>query len=310
MQDTSEQFLRVLQVLDGLAEILLLAVIAHYLLYPPTMPVLSDDLRQYGSREYTIIIFAVAMLARPWTIKMLSPLLVVLAFLLSMPSWPSFSTMQLAFATQLISIHLPSPSSPFLFIPPRLSLPLMVLIKRSIFLIFTPIVLFYLPAILLAAILLSLSLADTSLNLNPILDYSTTSPMGSRITFITLFGILALLLLLALVTGAAALPSLCKADLPSTSYESTWDAYGPRIGLCAREEFVRTLVWYSTPCYFPPPFNILQIFISGGPSALWILAGYQQPHKGLHTLEKFVWRVTVGPLVTLVAIIWLWNLRY
>lgn len=300
--------------LDSIADIFLLVATAHYILYPPTIPILSGDLRQYGARAYMLMVFALAMLARTWSIKTLSPLLLAFAFLFSMPSRPlpgniCFSAMQLAFTIQLISIHLPSPTSPFLLIPPNVSLPLMVLIKRSVSLVFAPITLFYLPATLAAAFLLSLSLEDTFFNLKLTLNHSTASPMDSRVTFLVLLGILVLLLLLALVTGAAALPSLCKAGLPSVPHEKTWDKYGLHVGLRARKHYIRALVWYSTPYYFPPPFNILHILIVVGPSTLRTLVGYREPYKPLQTLEKLVWRVTVGPWVAVVASLWLWNVR-
>ena len=307
---TSDGIFRVLSLLDSLSEILLLAATAHYLLYPPITPPLADDLRHYDRRECALITFAIAAATRRWTIKTLGPMLLVFALLSPfpeppLPENPAFLVMQFAFVMQLFAVHHPFPHSPWLIIPVEVSLPLMEFIKSGICLIFTPVVLFYVPVLLFAVVLLSMSMADTAPNLSNISGFSTSSPIESRGTFLVISGIVVLFLLLSLVTGTAALPSLCHAELPRTGHKRRWDRYGLQVGLRARKLHARTLVNYSTPYYFPQPFNVLQIVFVSGPSALGALMGYQPP--GLRLVERIIWRVTVGPVAALAASFWLWN---
>lgn len=303
---------RVLNFLEVVADFVFLGCMAHYLLYPPMASIVKDDLGQCGSRECMLLTLALASLARAWTSRTLSSLVVVLSFLFSLPSVPlpdetSFLALHFAFILQILTIHLPSPFSPLLLAPANFSLPLMVFIRHSISRIFSPIVLFFVPVLVFATFLLSLSLADPTPNIILATTHLGPSPIQTRVASLILFVVVALLLLLSLAMGSATLPSLLHADMPHTSHARRWDRYSQRVGLDARRVFLHSGVWYSRPRYFPPPFNLLQTLFIRGPVMLLILLGYRRPFSRLQAAETALWRVTVGPVIMVSAGFWLWN---
>ena len=63
---------------------------------------------------------------------------------------------------------------------------------------------------------------------------------------------------------------------------------------------------YADPYYFPPPFNLLQLLVRF-PSA--VLRVYGTSSACLDTVQRLLWRITVGPLVVVAAGLWGWGLR-
>jgi hypothetical protein len=162
-----------------------------------------------------------------------------------------------------------------------------------------PIVFFFLPVLLLAALLLSLSLADATLHMLPMVT-SDSPPIQTRTFFLILFAVAALFLLLCIIMGAAKFPSLSVTDKSAAPHGHIWDRYSRPVGLDARRAFVRALVQYSNPYYFPPPLSLLHwCFVR-----LLYLIG---PSPYLEAVGRIIWRITVGPVVGVVAGIWLWN---
>jgi hypothetical protein len=166
--------------------------------------------------------------------------------------------------------------------------------------------LFFLPVILLATLLLSFSLADETLKLSSIQTLDP-SPMQTRTIFLVLFGVVAVLLLLCLIVGAAKYPSFSSMDQSVIPIGQRWDQYSERVGLDARRAFAHTLMRYSKSYYFPPPFNLLQLFFVGLPRAVCSLFGMKAPSLHLEAVERILWRISVGPIVGVVGGIWLWG---
>jgi len=252
-----------------------------------------------------------ALLARPWSIQHLPFILVLLSFVFALPSVPlpsdtSFMVLYIALAVQILFLHFPHPPSPLFLFPCHQSLPLSVILTHSMSHMFIPIVLFFLPVLLLAALLLSLSLADSTLKLS-LTNMLDPSPMHTRAVFLALFAAAVILLLLCLIMGAAKFPSLSVADKSVTPYGQSWDRYSRRVGLDARRAFVRALLRYSNPYYFPPPLNLLHLLFVRLPCTVLSVFGKSGPSLHLEVVEQILWRVTVGPFVGVIAGIWLWN---
>jgi hypothetical protein len=252
-----------------------------------------------------------ALSARLCSIRNLSFVLVWLAFGFSLPSVPnpgdaSFIILHIALVIQIMFLHFPHPPSPLFLFPCHQSLPLSVLLTHSMAHMFVPVLAFFLPAILLAACLLSLSLAGETLGffLTETLD---PSPIQTRTGFLILFAVMVLLLLICLIIGAAKFPSISQTDQSVIPYGQRWDRYSQRVGLDARRAFIHALVRYSKSYYFPPPFNILQLLFVWIPWAILSVFGKKGRSAHLETVERILWRATAGPFVGLIAGIWLWN---
>lgn len=302
-------FRRILHLLELSGELLFLGVLSHFVLYPPTQPIITGNERHRSLREYFLTCWPITTLIRPWSLGSLPSLLVFLSFIFSLPSIPlpndtSFMVLHLALALRILFLHFPLPPSPLFLLPFRISLPLSVLLTHSVSRVFFPIILFFLPVILVSVLLLSLSLGDTTfrfLTLDP-------TPMQTRTVFLILAFIVTLLLILTLVMGASKFPSLSVADNAVSSQSQKWDRFSEHIGLDARRAFVRSLLRYSKPTYFPPPLNFLQVVLIRLPAVIFITLGKKSYLPFLETLERLLWRATVGPIACIVAGFWLWGL--
>jgi len=303
---------RVLHLLELISEFLLAFSLVHYLLYPPAEPINTGrPIGGKGPREYFLMLFPITLLSRPGFTRNLPFMLVCLSFVFAWPSVPlpnntHFIALHIALAIQILFLHFPHPPSPLFFFPWHQSLPLSVLLTQSMVHIFIPVVLFFLPVLFLAALLLSFSLADATLRVLPPLTLDP-SPMITRTSFLVLFTVVILLLLLCLVISAAKFPSLVEES--AASHGHAWDRYSQSVGIDARRGFARALTRYSKPYYFPPPLNLLQLLGVRLPWVVLRLCGEIRVSPKLEAVEQTLWRLTVGPVVGVVAGIWLWNFR-
>jgi len=302
---------RVLHFLELVGELLLLTALIHFLLYPPTQPVVTEYLKQLGPREFFLMLFPIALLAHAWSMRDLPSVLVWFSFAFSLPSVPhpgdtSFMILHIALLVQITLLHCPHPPSPLYLIPCHQSLPLSILLTHSMSRMLVPIILFFLPVLLLATLLLSFSLADEGFTLS-FIETLDPSPMQTRTVFLVLFAIVALLLLLSLFVGATRYPSLSNTDQSVTPFGQHWNRYSRRVGLDARGAFVYALLHYSKPYYFPPPLNLLHLLLVRLPGAVWSLFGMREPSSHLEAVERILWRISVGPIVGATAGIWLWS---
>lgn len=297
-----------------MGEILLLAVLANYLLYPPFESIFKGDYRFSGLREYFLTWWPVALLARPWTLKNAPALLTLLAVLFTLPATPlpedsSFMLLHLALVSQILLLHFPLPPSPLFLLPPHETLPLSLLLTHSISHLFFPTFIFFLPILLLSAVLLSLSLTDTTFRLT-LFSMTDAPPMQTRTVFLLFSAFVIIILFLSLVAGAAEFPALSTAGEPKSLNGTRWDRFSKRIGLDARRAFVSSLRRYNPQdsYYFPPPLNILQVLLVRLPGLMVFVFRGSKPPPILKTVERALWRATVGPIVCIAAGLWLWGL--
>jgi len=290
----------------------LFVALAHYLLYPPAKSIITGKLDEQGLREYFLTLFPLPLLARPWSIRSLPFLLAFLPYIFSLPSVPqpddtSFMVLHFALGLQILFLHFPHPPSPVFLLPFQLSLPLSTLLTHSMSRMFFPVVIFFLPVTFLAAVLLSASVAETTLGFLSMIP-SDPSPMQSRVVFLLLFAVVILLLLLSLIVGAAKYPFILMAeDKMLLPLGQNWDRYSRRVGLDARKTFVAALVRYSQPYYFPPPLNVVQLVFIRLPWRVLLILGKKGPFPHLEVVERILWRASVGPIVWLMSGVWLWK---
>lgn len=271
----------------------------HYLLYPPRFHITLGRNEQ-GARETFLTFMAAAYLARRWSMHTLPAMLVFPAFIMTLPSVPlpgntSFSVLHIAFLLQLTLLHLPnSPSLP-VAIYPKKAIPLSTLFLHGATSVFMPVIIFFLPALLLAAFLVSASLTNAFLPVLP--KYLDVPPMDSRFSFFTLFITVVVSLLGALAMSYAMFPTVVS----SSASTSKWDHYSREIGLHARRTFVEALVQYELH-RFPVPFNMLQLLVRVPYVALSWLGYPVTPY--MKSMERAVWRASVGLVGAVISTLW------
>jgi len=247
--------------------------------------------------------FAVASLARSWSIFTTPALIVFTAFSSSLPSVPlpddiAFSALILAFALHALQLHFPRGPTPIFLLPFELCLPLCALLSKCIAQIMFPVLMLFLPILIITWSLAYLSLQGALLHI-PMLR-TLPAPMETRTGLFVILVVELLLLIPSLLTPLIMVPSLPQKN----SSSSTWDRYSEIVGLEARKAFVQAVITYSTPHTFPPPFNLLQSFFQL-PSAL--LRAHGVPSSFLAATERVLWRITVGPTAIVIAGMWWWG---
>jgi hypothetical protein len=287
----------VLHFLDLSVQLFYISTLAHYLLYPPFA---SDGL---DWRASWLILYATSQFASIQSPHLIPYGLVLAEFLLPLAVGcvdMALSPLHLAFAIHLFGLHLPHLPSP-IFLFPRQLLPLSTFLAQIASEVYMPVSLFFLPVLLVTAILLCLSIAD---QLSYIVQFTRTeSPIGTREFFLILLILEALLLWLSFLIVAAALPRqptskefrLQGDDAPEDSHPRTPFPPGFHAAL------IRAVVRYTNSEHryvFPPPFVVIQrIFI-------WLptrILRDQRLDLVLPMIEKVLWRLIVGPFGMLTA---------
>ncbi|KII93475.1 hypothetical protein PLICRDRAFT_99653 [Plicaturopsis crispa FD-325 SS-3] len=297
---------RVLHSLELVIQLVYTGTLAHYVLYPPARPIITNGLTSNSPREILIIIYSFTLVMQRWSVSTIPFLLVLVSFLVCLPFSPfpednSFGALLLALALLILQFHLPHPPSPlFLFSLDR-TLPLSTLLHQGLSATLAPVLGFFLPVVIATFFLLSISLRDLIVPVTQALTVDV-APMETRTALLTMLAVEALLSLWCLFILAAAFASLLPGSRPSNA----WDRYSTSIGLDARRAFVRALALYGDGCYFPPPFNVVRLVFISLPSTFLHVAGSPRP---LDAAKKLAWRIIVGPFAFLAAGIWLWGLR-
>lgn len=284
-----------------------LAILAHYLILPPSTVFAPPQLPSPDVREIFMLVYSLTKLLRSSSLSATPYALVVAAFFTHLPSVPlpddfAYAILLFAFSWVIVELHVPHYPTPLYFLPFDKVLPLMILIWHGVSRIFVPVLVFFLPAIILSLFLLSTSLWDmfpqglASIQAVP-------APLEARMGFLLLCSLLLLLLLLSLGILVLKYPSLS-----SKSSSSTWDRYSGHIGMEARRVFINVVVEYSAPFYFPPPLNILQSLVQL-PAKLGARSRHKERIEKAKMVERGVWRVSVLPLAWAVGGLWLWGLR-
>ncbi|KAF7436993.1 hypothetical protein PC9H_003827 [Pleurotus ostreatus] len=306
---------RIYHILDNVCGAIQLFLLASYLLYPPIVsivdaPHVSSD---YGLREIFIVILSLSLAIRSWSMVAIPPLLAFCAFMLSLPAVPipgstAFFILLLAFALQILALHLPIPTSPLLFLDPENPLPLASLFSLAIAKTAAPAFRFFLPVFTICFVLLSYSLADTfSLKIMSNLEFPIPTfsvipiPIETRSAFLFILAIIFISFLSSLAILMNVLPKNCA----SPTLER-WDRYTKPVGLEARRAFIYAVVYHSSPYMFPPPFNLLHLVFVRLPKTVARMIHIDDRY--IEDWNKYLWRVIVGPLVAAMTVV-VWTLR-
>jgi hypothetical protein len=268
---------RVSHLIELASQSIYLVILAHVLSYPP---IITDNTERRG---FILIFLAATSLRRSWSSI---PFVLTLASLVScFPSTPipghveddfAYGILTIAFILHILQFLLPSGPTPIFLLSFEFWLPICALLSNCISQVFIPTLFFFIPLLSMILKILYLSLRDLFL-----LAMET-------------------MLLIMLVT-------LILVMKPSPSPKSSpWDRYSEKLGLDSRKIFVRAVVRYAGPYYFPPPFRLFQ-FILWPPSAALRARGASSAY--LDTLERILWRITVGLIAAVVAGLWVWGLR-
>ncbi|KAG8732196.1 hypothetical protein FRC11_000082 [Ceratobasidium sp. 423] len=215
--------------------------------------------------------------------------------------------MLLSFIGLLVDLHVASPPTPLLLFQPSNTLPFAVYIRTIFAQTVTPTLAFFAPVLLALMLFLSLSVADpfnppwTSLaTLGPTDPKPHPTPYTTRITIFTFF-LFILGSIPFFITSLVLLPSRHQTDK-----KEDWDTYGTLTGVRARRAFVRALVMYAQPEYFPAPLNIARILWVTGPRiVLEVLGRPRASEWWAETVAIWVWRGCVGWIGVLFALLWL-----
>jgi hypothetical protein len=287
---------------DLLLQLGYLALLSYYILRPPERPVVTVNRNLIGARELFLMIYSIASLLKPPKLPVIPFAFVAGAFLFTLPSAPfpgdtSYSFLLGALLLHVLFLHLPQTPSPIFLFSPEVTLPLATVLWHEFTRTIYPCLLFFLPATTLASFFLSIALGDS---VPKFLAVSTPNyPMEIRIAFLVLW-----IILLFLMTISATLLVLFSTFFLSTSSQPvcSWDRYSVGVGLRSRKTFVAAVAAYSEPYYFPPPFNILQIFFVHLPRLLLRLFGWSE-FPVTEQVEGILWYLTTAPVTFVVVVV-------
>ncbi|VDB99842.1 unnamed protein product [Peniophora sp. CBMAI 1063] len=302
---------RIMHAVDLLLHVIYLILLAHYLLWPPPRPVLSNLYLTIGLRGILITIYAVATVCRLST-NVIPSFLVAFAFLATLPSAPypggfAYAILLAAFILHILLLHTPRTPTPFLLFKPDFVLPLAELLNGEFTHTVQPAFLFWVPGLLVTLYLLSVSLVDDLPWLPPMHMNGGTpfvkimaSPMETRQAFLALAIIMLVLILFSTVVTV-----LYGATLRAAMHTpvEAWERYSKPVGARARQRFIAALALYASPHVFPAPFNLLQLVLVHIPVTVLHLRGPRELQIA-RTLEAISWWATVGVCGTAIAVVW------
>lgn len=235
----------------------------------------------------------------------------LVSFLSWFPDTPGFGSTGLAgvlYAVYLevIYLHLPTqPNSPLSLLRPDQVLPLAVLSWRGLRSLLMP-PLFFFPGLVLSFVLFTQSFEPW---IPRIWSFATNvggGPTDTQVMFLFLFFTFFLLLCLSLIYGLIASPFLATSqDLEP----SAWDRYTRPVGMEARRAFIRNVRLYGADNYIPAPLNLLRVVLVRIPQIALMVLRKRGAANRIATLDKSLWRITMGPLGVVVSTLWLWHLR-
>ncbi|KAI0036691.1 hypothetical protein K488DRAFT_81933 [Vararia minispora EC-137] len=292
---------RILHALDLIVQFLYLGLLANYVLYPPSRPVVTVDNASVDTREILLLIYAMSNVLGLLN-YILPCLLVALAFLSSLPASPvpgdgAYSTLLIGLFLHIILLHLPRAPNPCLLSPGTI-LPLSTLFFHEFSWTLYPAMLFFTPAFLVSLYLLTLSLVADSPVIPPspgpsITAYLMVAPMEVREAFLAL-----VVTILILMVFSACLLVLFSSSMRTST--NKWDHYSPSVGNKARRIFLAAIIRYVSPHYFPPPFNLLPVIFLYIPAGVLHLYG-KRGLRAVRVIEAVFWWPTVGTCALVIA---------
>lgn len=268
-------------------------------MYPPETTGSGD--RSFGPQGVYIVIYSLATVLED-PVTCLPFFLVFLCFVVSrapVPGEISYTLTLLAILLNILQLHLPHPSSPIHLLPPRDILPLSTFLLDGFTTISVPVILFFAPLLIISSYLLSSALVDTFLTIN-----LEPAPMEARAMFLSFS---AFVLLLTISSLAFAILSFSQPVQGNSGPIDRWDRYSLRAGLKSRKIFVRTVAKYSSPSYFPVPFNLFPLVLVRIPQIIVFLLRKSEWITAFDKLEMALWSVLVLPFSCVLAGFWLWG---
>ncbi|EKM60989.1 uncharacterized protein PHACADRAFT_247263 [Phanerochaete carnosa HHB-10118-sp] len=233
--------LRWLHLLDLLGLIAYLGILARYALDPSCAAAETISGLDVVC-TVSIVVYCLARVLQRRSLMQVPYFIVALAFLSSLPFTPhpndmGYNALLVALSLHILQLHLPYPPSPFYLLPFQQVLPLSLLIWNGVSNIYLPVLALFLPALLLTLVLLSLSLADST-----VFIATLASPLEARSAFLLL-----LLILLFLLIFSAGMLILVYPSVSSPDTTSPWDRYPRSLGLGARRAFISIVLAYTAP---------------------------------------------------------------
>ena len=298
---------RVVHAVDILLQLVYLALLSDYILFPPGRAIITTTPDSPTAKEIFLMTYSTASFFRPPTFLVAPFVLVSGAFFFSLPHNPlpgdaSYSILLCALLLHVLLLHLPRTPSPNFLVSPEVTLPLATLLWHEFTRTLYPGVLFYLPATLLTSFFLSVALEDSIPRFPTLSTFTGPAPMEARVTFTLLWG-----MVISFMIASSVLLVLFSASLLPISPQpvSPWDRYTASVGIRSRRIFATAVAVYSVPYYFPPPFNLLQILFVHIPRRLLRLFGRKESPV-VERVEGILWGLTTGLLAFIVAGFWLW----
>ncbi|KAJ7623419.1 hypothetical protein FB45DRAFT_752107 [Roridomyces roridus] len=292
---------RILHAMDLSAHLAYFGLLVSYVMHPPSQPVISHDgLEHVGPREILLMLLAASALTRPRLLFNIPFAITLLLFLASLPAVPfagtfSFSVLLLCFAFHAFQLHFPGVPSPLFLLTVHHSLPFGGFLASGFVNIVYPLLLYFAPIGFLATYWLSLALADTFF-MPPSSHFSPT-PIETRTTVLMMFFAMCFAVFCSLFIFVVQGRAL------DDNKVTPWDIYSPRIGRDARVSFLRATIAYGrAPYTFPAPFSLLQMVLVTGPSFVLGRLGFRLPFA---RAERLLWRILVGPVGLLFALVML-----
>ncbi|KAJ6625011.1 hypothetical protein B0H10DRAFT_2005340 [Mycena sp. CBHHK59/15] len=283
---------RVLHAIDLATHLAYFGLLVSYVMHPPSRPIIFRAILEYvGPREILLMVFSSSIFVRSWTLFNAPFVITLLMFLSCLPSVPfpenaSFNVLLLCLALHILQFHLPRAPSPLFLFKPYHTLPFAVFLAKGFSRLIFPIA----P--------ISSRCSFWTFFTTPTLTIFTLlapTPMQTRTT--VLFGFSGLIVAIGCSLFIFAVYGR-GLDTPV----SQWDTYSSTVGRKARVAFVRTVVSYATPYTFPAPFSLLQAVLISWPSFVFTRLGFRLPFA---QAEKVLWRMFVGPVGLLFAVIML-----
>lgn len=279
-----------------LCQVVFLLTLTHYVLHPPTRLTISYQPLEYvGIREVILMLISTSLVINEGVLTQFPFLLTLLAFISELPSVPfpentSFSILLWALSLHLLQLHLPQArASPLLLFSPRKTLPLAYFLQTRFRQILSSMI-FFLPVFIFSSYLLSVSLADTFLQV-----LSAPTPMVTRT------GLLLLSFIVILFTSSCFLTLLIS--LPFTTHdtpEALWCGFSQPVARQSRRRFFSGIVHYAAPFRFPAPFNLLRVVLVTIPLVACRVFG--APSKWVLSAERLLWRTVVTPIAAITGI--------
>lgn len=277
--------------LSGLAAYL--GILILYSLRPPRAAIEKATAME-SIRAVLIVSYCTARVLQDFSLSRLPFLLTAVAFLSEVPAPPSsnfgYSAILIALCIHVIQLHMPSSPSPLYLFPFHQALPLATLLWNGFAKIYLPVLLLFLPALLVASLLLSFSLADITITSTPTI---LAPPLEAR----TMFFLLLVTILLLLICSLGMLV-LVHPFISLNSSGSPWDRYSTSIGLDARRELVRSVLTYTLP------YSHTSLHLSPAPHS----SLYMRIQAVVTTIQRILWWMTAGPLAILLISFWCWEI--